>query len=139
MTMAGAGATGAGLTAAGTGAGYGLAGAGAATGEGLTAGAGATMGGGAAESGGLLAGAGKYAGAANTAMQTANNAKQLSQPDMQAPVAQMPQPTQGPDVSGLLAAQSQEDQMISAEQLAKRQQQQQWLQGLLGGSYGRSA
>lgn len=44
---------------------------------------------------------------------------------------------QGPDFSGLLAAQTQQDAQIQQEQLMRKQQQQQIMQGLLGAQYGR--
>jgi hypothetical protein len=132
LVAGGTGATGTGFAATGMGGAgaYSLAGApaaGTAVGGGLSAGSGATLGG---SSGGLLSGYGQFAGAAGNTLQALNSAKQLADPG-ELPVAQIPQNRQGPDVTGLLAAQTQEDQSISADQLARRQQQQQWLQGLL--------
>jgi len=90
------------------------------------------------ESAGLLGTMGKVAGAGATGLSVANqvNGMMKSQP-MQA--GQL-QPRQGPDFSGLLAAQTQQQQAMSQEQQLRKQQQQAAIQGLLnGGAYGRVA
>ncbi|MGE5452424.1 MAG: hypothetical protein ACM3VZ_11360 [Acidobacteriota bacterium] len=68
-------------------------------------------------------------------------ANQVSQMNQGHPVqaGQLPQ-RQGPDFSGLLSAQGQQQQAMSQDQMLRKQQQQQVVQGLLnGGAYGRVA
>jgi len=131
-----AGAAGASSGAAGA-----AAGGGAAAGAGGAAAAGGAQAGAAAavpESSGLLGTFGKVAGAGAAGLGIANqvNGMLKSQP-MQA--GQLPQ-RQGPDFSGLLAAQTQQQQAMSQEQQLRKQQQQAAIQGLLnGGAYGRVA
>lgn len=50
--------------------------------------------------------------------------------------AQQPQQRQGPDMSGLLNAQTQQQQAMQADQQRRLQQQQMVMQGLLGGRNG---
>lgn len=117
LIAGGAGATGSGLTLGGTGA----------TGSGMVAGSGATLGAPAAASPGLLSQFSSIAGPASQGLGIANQVSQLNHTQ---PIqgGQLPQ-RQGPDFTGLLNAQSQQDAQL-------RQQRQARMQSLLGGNYG---
>lgn len=87
---------------------------------------------------GMLGGLAAYAKPLSSGLTMANQAQGLMQQEPGQPAQPAQLNTQSPDFGGLLAAQNQIDSQRMQEDLQRRLAQQQAIQGLLGGGYGRS-